>query len=439
MDVDGKAPDGGKVKRIRGLRAARNVATPLVDDRVRRYYLFQACIGFQLWLPFWALWLLQHANYFQATLVDVAFWIVSLLMTVPAGALADRFGRKPALTIGTAVFTIGTVLFGFVQSLPLFALANGIWALGAAFLWSSASAYLFDTLAEAGQEARYPMIVSRAALVTFLASAAACAVAGALVQTTQAFNLPLLVYAIPGAAAVAVALGFLEPGVHRAPSANLVAQIRGGVTTVRASRPILFLIMFLVLVSLVVYVSSFFRPRFIGDLVQGNYALMGLVYAGFYVVAAWAGRSVGRILTRVGEPGALILILCLVFPPFAVMYLVGLGLFSPVAALILGVVAQVFFYVVWGLQNPVATTIINRRVDSHQRATVLSVSTFFTTLSLAFFEPLVGLLSLQVEIGGALAVLAAISVVPAAYALVGFHRSTSRRAMRAAAAPDQGR
>src|SRR3990170_343565 len=147
-------------------------------------------VAFQLWSPFWTLWLFDHADAFQATLVDIVFWTVSLLMAMPAGALADRYGRKPALLVGVAIWLLGIVLFGFATSLFLFAVANGIWAFGAAFMWGTVSAYVYDTMAEGGQEARYPHVMSRASMLTFLATAVAAPLGGLLVYLTGAFNLP---------------------------------------------------------------------------------------------------------------------------------------------------------------------------------------------------------------------------------------------------------
>jgi len=395
---------------------------PSLESRIRRYYAFDMLVAFQLWSPFWTLWLFDHADAFQATLVDIVFWIVSLLVTMPAGAIADRYGRKPALLVGVAIWDAGIVLFGLAGSLPIFALANGIWALGAAFMWGTASAYLYDTLAEAGQEERYPKVVSRAAMLTYLATAAAVPLGGLLVFLTRSLAVPLLVYAVPGLAALVVAATFREPAVRRQAATGLAGQIRMGLRTTRDHRPIVLVIVFQVLIGVVTYVMAFFRSPFIGEIVGGDFLLMGFVWSAFFVVAAVGGLSMGRLLERVGEGGALRIAFFLVFPPFLVVYGASAGWFSPGLGLTLAVLAQTPYYVLWGFEGPMVTTIINRRVGSSDRATVLGISTFFVTLALAIFEPLVGLLVDATDIGTALALMALVAVVPSAYVVAAFRR-----------------
>lgn len=402
--------------------------SPPIEARIRAFYLYEMLVSFQLWSPFWALWLFQHANPFQATLVDIVFWIVSLLVTMPAGAIADRYGRKPALIVGISIWILGIVLFGLANSIVVFSVANGIWAFGAAFTWGTGAAFLYDTLAEAGQESRYPRIMSRVTMFTFLATAIAAGLGGFLVFRTNAFNLPLLVYAIPGVGALAVVATFREPAVHRMPAANLIAQIRAGLRTTRRDRQIVLVIVFQVLISIVTYVMAFFRPAYIEGIVAGNSLLIGLAYGGFFCVAALGGLSIGRILDRRGETGALWLTCALVFPPFLVVYAVTLGIFPDPIGTSVGILAQAPYYLIWGFEGPIIYTIINRRVESSDRATVLAIQSFATTLALAVFEPVVGLLVTWYGIGLGLVLLAAAAVVPSGGVVVAYARAAPRLA-----------
>jgi len=398
-------------------------SSPAIRSRVRRFYAFEMLVAFQIWSPFWALWLFAHSDYFHATLIDVVFWVVSLLVSMPAGAIADRYGRTRALLLGVALWILGIVAFGLATTFEAFALANGIWAFGAGFLWGSGSAYLYDTLLEVRLEERYPVASSRVAMFSFLGTALASALGGFVVAATGRFDLTLLLYAVPGAAALGIASTFREPEVVREPAANLLAQIRAGLRATAGNRQIVLVIVFQVLIGLVTYVMGFFRPRFIDEIIHGDYALMGLVYAGFFCVAAAAGLQVGRLLERFGESGALILTFLLVFPPFALVYAIGAGLFASGTALVLGVVTQAAFYVVWGIEGPTITTILNRRVASSDRATVLAISSFFSTLVIAFVEPVVGLLATDYNLGTGLAALAGAAALPTAYVLVAYRRS----------------
>ena len=417
------------------------VAPPSVDARVRRYYAFQFLVAFQLWSPFWSLWLFSslHEDYFLGTLVDMVFWIVSLLVAMPTGAFADRYGRKRAVVLGVAIWMVGIVLFGFSEDFLWFSVANAVWAFGAGFMWGAGSAYLYDTLAEVHGEARYPLLSSRAAMYSFLGTALASVAGGVLVSTTGHLNFPLLLYAIPGIGAVVLGLTFQEPTVPREPEPNLFAQVRSGLRTTRGNRQIVLIILFQVLAGFVTYMMGLFRPAFMDQIVQGDFVLMGAIYAGFFLVAAASGRTADTLMKHFGESGGLILVFLLVFPPFALIYLVSQGFFSPDVGLILGVLTQIPDYVVWGIETPLITTILNRRVGSKDRATVLAINSFFATVIIAVAEPAVGLVATSYSFGTGLGLAALITALPTLYVVSAFRRNERDAAPLAAGVPVRGR
>lgn len=420
--------------------AARVTPDRALASRLNRYYGYSALWSFQIWGPFWTLWLLLFADFFEATLVDVVFWTASLLVAMPVGAFADRRGRKPALSLGIVLWAGGIAIWGFATSLPAFALASIVWAVGAELIWNTGSAYLYDTLAEVGREEDYPAVISRATLLSYLATAIASVAGGLVVHLTGDFRLTLLLYGIPGAAALGLTLTFREPTVHRVPSTNMFVQIRAGMRTTLANRQIVLVMVFQVIVTVVTYVMAFFRPAFIADLVQDDYLLMGLGYAAFACIAALAGHSMRRILERLGESGALVLTYFLVFAPFGLVYLLSIGVFEPAIALAVGLVTQASFYVFLGVEVPVVTTILNRRIPSSERATVLAIASFFSTLSLAIFEPMVGLLAVRYDLQTGLAAVGAVAAVPCAVLLIAFRRSERAAASTASTgAPILGR
>lgn len=399
--------------------------SPELTSLLRRYYIYQATLSFQLWSPFWVLWLYAGVgDFFQATLVDISFWLSSLLFTMPAGAIADKFGRKPCLIFGTASWSLGIVLFGLASSFPLFVLANVIWALGADFTWGPQSAYLYDSLAVVSKQEEYPRVVSRATLIGFLSNGLGSALGGIAVVTFKSFSVPLLLASVPGVLSLLLVLTFKEPHLPKEKELSMRAQLRLGLNTARTNTQILLVIIFIVLIGIATYVMAFFRQNLLEVLTEADYVLMGLSYAGFFCIAAIAGLSTNRLLQCLGEFGSLFFTFLLVYPSLFIVYALSVeGLFPAGLKLGLGVLTQATFYVIWGFEMPVISTIINRRVLSRERATVFGVSSFFQTLALAIFEPVVGLLAQRYDITFGIFVMATITVVPALIVLLTFRRS----------------
>lgn len=424
-----------------------------VDARVRRYYAFQILVAFQIWSPFWTIWLFDHFTYFLGTIVDVIFWVSSLLVAIPAGAFADRYGRKRAVVLGVGIWMVGIVGFGFANSFETFALSNVVWAFGAGFLWGAGSAYLYDTLVEVHAEARYPAVSSRVALYSYLGTALACLVGGIIVWVSDRTELTLILYAVPGLAALALGLTFQEPDVPRKPEPGLLAQMAAGLRTARGNRQIVVVILFQLLVGFVSYLMALFRGIYLKQAFPGDVtlawggttfvvvglAIVAFVYVLFYLVAAVSGGLAGSLLDRFGESGGLLLVFILVFAPFPLIYLIAQGAFSGALQGVLAVATQLPDYIVWGTEAVLITTIINRRIGSDGRATVLAIETFASTLVIAIMEPLMGFVATDYNLGTGLALGALVASVPTAYLLVQYRRlEHAQAATTTAVAPAAG-
>ncbi|MCB0995418.1 MAG: MFS transporter, partial [Acidimicrobiales bacterium] len=59
------------------------------------------------------------------------FTIVGAATLIPAGVLADRWGRKRMLLLGTALFTVGSLVAGFAPGPEWLVAARGLQSLGA--------------------------------------------------------------------------------------------------------------------------------------------------------------------------------------------------------------------------------------------------------------------------------------------------------------------
>ncbi len=78
----------------------------------------------------------------------VTFYLVGLAVAqLPFGILADRFGRKPALYTGVALYLVGAIGATMASSLPLIFAARFLWGVGAAGPRVAAMATVRDTYA----------------------------------------------------------------------------------------------------------------------------------------------------------------------------------------------------------------------------------------------------------------------------------------------------
>lgn len=161
-----------------------------------------------------------------------AIWsAVGLVVEVPTGALADRFGRRTALAASGVFQAAGYVAWILVPTLPGFAAGFVLWGIGGSLVSGAREALLFDGLAAAGAQEEYARVNGRVGAALLVAELPAAAAATLL--------FPQGGYALVGwvsvgvcLAAAAVAMSLPEP--PPATTATTVDEEPGYLDTLQA-------------------------------------------------------------------------------------------------------------------------------------------------------------------------------------------------------------
>src|SRR3989304_1762393 len=154
---------------------------------VRKYYIYNFFLNLQLWWPIWVIYLKEERGLSQAqvTLIDIPFWLSIVLLQIPAAALADRWGRKPALIASGTAFALAISLFGLASSFPLLLLSYLIWGLAFSLFNGTESAFIYDSLKAMGREDEYQRIYGRAWALNMVAAVAGTLIGAPLADATS--------------------------------------------------------------------------------------------------------------------------------------------------------------------------------------------------------------------------------------------------------------
>ena len=373
--------------------------------RIRKFYIFRAVTSFSLWGPFWTIWVNKNLeDLFLMTVVDTAFWITMIVFQIPAGLIGDKYGRKAVLFVGEGLFAVGVLTFGLSTDFYQYFISNMIWALGACFIISGDTPFVYDTLVELKREKEFTKIMGNANAVMFVVNAFAFIVGGAIGKLTDKIEMTLIFASFVSIAGSFAILSLTEPKVARTKFESYQVQFKEGFRHVLRSRPILLLILFQILIQVSIYVMAVMRGVYMNDDLDLGYLEIGLLYASFSLVGAFTVKHAGQIEGRLGEKRVLAFMYAAVLLSLGVVYFVGTWY---------AIIVQFFIFAVADLQGPILGGYINRRVDSAHRSTVAGISSAMFTSILVPVEVTAGYVASEWSLRGSLLVVALMSIPPA--------------------------
>ncbi len=365
---------------------------------VWKLYAYTFVINFQLWWPIWVIFLQDERDLSltQIAILESIFWIGVVVLQVPAGAMADRWGRKLSLLLSSLVTAAAIFLFATLPY-PYLILSWLTWSLGIALLMGKDSAFLYDSLKALGREDEYPRLYGQVWAVTN-AAALLATLAGAPIAAATNIQFPIIVSAGILLLAVVVAFTMTEPKVSEArerPSYwSLITQSARLIKDMPTVRYIILLYGIIGVAS--VAPILFFQP-FLTD--HGvPLGQVGLYQVPVRIVAVVGALAAYRAVAAWGERRVIYLLPILSVASFALLGLwdsIGAAAIFPILAITLA------------MARPVVTSYLNQRVPSEQRATILSVGELTYSFVLASFTPVMGVVSDRASVGAAFWIAAA--------------------------------
>jgi MFS family permease len=343
-------------------------------------------------------------------LLNAWFMAWSFLLEVPTGTVADRFGRKVSLCLGTLLGAVATLVYVSAPRLEVFLLAEVLFALSWTLNSGADEALLYDSLRASGRESAAPRAFARLESCK-LAGIVVGALTGSVLATEVGLRAAFAAQALPMALACGLATTLREPPTRAEgePRRSYGETLRDGLRHFAddpALRPLAF-------DAAAVGALSFLVIWLYQPLLEAAgipLAAFGSVHVGLSLGQIAVLSGLGRLHAAFGSRRALLRGMAIL----AGSSFVGLGLArDPRAVVALVVLAGSF-----GLaRTPVLTSAMNLHIPSAHRATVLSVVSGLRTLGIVLANGAaslavgVSLHATVLGVGAAILALAALSPV----------------------------
>ncbi len=366
--------------------ALRRVATAFSerDSALTRFYIFNFLGLLQLWLPVWVLYLQRDRglSLSQIAAMEAMFWLVIVVAELPTGAVADRWGRRPALVLSGFSLAAAIGVFGFATSYPWLLVSYLIWGVSMTLSNGANTAFVFDTLAAQGREREFARVWGRAQAWSMGAGLIGSLLGAPLAAATD-LAFPIRISIVTGLAAALVAMTLREPpraAGHRPDYATIMrASLRYTVTHAR--------LRWMIAVSAVTSAAGvavfLFTQPYVAEF-GVPVALFGLVMAPLQLVAVAGSLTAHRLSRRLGERRAVLWMFVA-----EVAGMLALGLMPTVAAI------SMFGVLRWAraVLIPLTSDHITRHSDPRLRATIGSTASVLSSLFAAAVEYPIGLLA----------------------------------------------
>ena len=329
---------------------------------------------------FWILFFIQNGlSLLQIGLLESIFHGTSLLCEIPSGMLADRFSYKTNLYLARLSSIGSSILILFGQgNFWIYAIAMMVNAWSYNFDSGTSTAFLFDSVVEAGQEDRYLQISSFLSGVAEVTRTLGTVVAGFFIHGALAWTY----YISIGLSLLSILLIFLmkEPESKSDERSHLtLKRILEVVKQEWQEKPVLFYWMLTYqLVGTIMCMFYFYYQQKISDLASWQVSLIMLIGSGFNLLAVYLSSQIGKKWNSNQ-----------VFP--ILVALTGLALFlvgvkTPFAYLSVYLLTNALYAV----YQPIYYNDLQAYLPSSVRATMLSINSMMFSLSMIVIFPLTG-------------------------------------------------
>ena len=163
-----------------------------------------------MYVPTFVLYLqAQSISLREVLLLKAVLCVTKLLLEIPSGYIADIFGRKRSLLVGSVMLFIAMLIYSSGETFMVFLLAEVALAFGWSLLSGADAALLYDTLIALGKEDQYQKIEGQMFSASSFAEAFGGLIGGYL--AAQYLPAPFLAQAMLYLLFFATAASMVEP------------------------------------------------------------------------------------------------------------------------------------------------------------------------------------------------------------------------------------
>ncbi len=347
---------------------------------ISRLYIVKISKWFNLVMPVVVLFYQDNGMGMHDIFLLKSVYSLSIVaLEIPSGWMADVWGRKKTLIMGSLLGSAGFFMYSFSYGFWAFAAAEIILGIGHSFVSGADSAMLYESLKADGKADKYVKHEGRITSAGNFAEAIAGIAAGFLAAVS--LRTPFYMQFVVASLAIPAALTLKEPVIHFATHVHSIKRMAGDIRDALVKHTDL-------RISILLSAITGAATLAFAWLVQPFFKEIGLPVEFFGIAWTVLNLSVGVssafafvIEGKLSKRYEILLIITLLSAGY---------FFSGLMVLREGLIFLLLFYLVRGLATPVFKNYINTYSPDQMRATILSVRNLIIRIIFAATGPLLG-------------------------------------------------
>ena len=351
-----------------------------LKSNIKKYFLFEILISLAFFYPIFNLFYLARGlNITQIAFIGVAWIITNMVLEIPSGILADKWGRKKVLSLFVFLFMCQSVVIIFAHNYIWFIIASILHAAAFAFYSGTNVAFFWDTLKELKREKEYEKLWGKLHFYTMIPSLSAMFMGGFLFSINEI--LPYLFTAFFLFLGLLISFTFKEPILNKSAQIDsILGHFKESIKTVFSKEKFIVIVLTGAILSFSIdYLFSY------GQIYLKEIGLMaamfGVLYAGISLIS-----SFGYILAEKVKNNFEFRKIILVFLFITSACILLLSRLNTLWAIVILIIP--FF--IRANYRLLQRGYMHKHISSHNRATVDSVATFSIVSIAIVFEPIAG-------------------------------------------------
>lgn len=315
---------------------------------------------------------------YQIGIISAVSAITMLILEIPTGIVADKYGRKYALILGGISLLLAMITLIFGNTFIHFVIMSLFWGNTLAWISGSKSALLYESLLSVKREKEFKKTYGKIWLYASIGGAVSAGISSSLYSVD--IRLPFILSMISGILMIVIATMFKETEHKQIHKPKILSE---AFKTLKNSSDLKFILVYSVIIGfgfsfLFKYAQVYF------DLIGVAIFLIGPIY-GIRLLVEGFGGIIEEKFEKITSKKFVVLSVPLSIALISLMF--GLTHWY------LGVILFILVFLFFGIQRVIIEEYVNERIPSKTRATIKSMISAFIGISIMIFEPILGLIA----------------------------------------------